>query len=133
MQNERRTLLIGGVGSVKGRVRDAGPVMVEICNELEPMLREECFTRNAPFQTISLILRFGTQRFVTPEYRPIDKSHDELPMSVELAMQALKEMNRDELRREFMVATLEALIHAGHKFELPTEALERSLGELLSC
>lgn len=133
MENERRALLIGGVGLVKGRVRDAGPVMVEICNELEPILREGCFTRNTPFQTVSLILRFGTRRCLTPEYRPVDKSHDELPVSVELEMQAIKEMNHDELKREFMVATLEALIHVGHKFKLPTERLERSLRELSSC
>lgn len=129
MENERRALLIGGVGLAKGRVREASPIMVEICNELEPILREGCFTRNAPFQTVSLILRFGTRRRLIPEYRPVDKSHDELPVSVELEMQALKEMNRDQLKREFMVATLEALIHAGHKFKLPTEKLEHSLRE----
>ena len=133
MENKQRVLLVGGVSLVKGRVRDAGPVMVEICNELEPILREECFTRNASFQTISLILRFGTRRCLSPEYRPINKSHDELPISVELEMQAIKEMTRDELKREFMVAVLEALIHVGHKFKLATETLERSLRKVLSC
>jgi hypothetical protein len=132
MESERRMLLIGGAGLVKGRVRDAGPIMVEICNELEPVLREGYFTRSAPFQTVSLILRFGTRRCLIPEYRPVDKSHNELPLSVELEMQTLREMNRDELKHEFMVATLESLIHAGNKFMLPTAMLERSLNELSS-
>lgn len=132
MDKERRILLIGGVGLVKGRVRDAGVVMVQICDELEPILRDLCFTRNAPFRTVSLILRFGTQRGINPECQPIDKSHDELPMTLELEMQSLKEMNRDELKNEFMVATLEALIIAGQKYGLPTDVLERSLRELSS-
>jgi hypothetical protein len=132
VENKRRTLLIGGVALVKGRVPNAGPVMVEICDELEPVLCEGCYTRNAPFETVSLILRFGTRRCFIPEYRPVDKSHKELPVSVELEMEALRRMNPAELKREFTVATLEALIHAGHKFNLPTEMLEQSLRELPS-
>ena len=132
MEDERRILLIGGVGLVKGRVRDAGPIMVEICNELEPALREACFTRDAPFRTISLILRFGHKRCLVPEYDPVDDVHSELPVVVELEMRALRQMTRDDLKREFLIATLEALVHAARNFNLPTEMCERTLREVLS-
>jgi hypothetical protein len=49
MVNER-ILLIGGVALVRGRVRDAGPVMVEICKGLEPLLRESGYVYSAPFE-----------------------------------------------------------------------------------
>jgi hypothetical protein len=55
----QRILLIGGVSLVKGRVREAGPAMREICDELEPLLQDIDFVVNAPFNTISMIIRFG--------------------------------------------------------------------------
>lgn len=133
MDNQRKAVLIGGVGLVKGRVRNAGAVMVEICDELEPILRDGYYCQRAPFQTVSLIIRFGSRQNLDPEYQPIDNIHSELPMSVELEMEVLKTMDRDQLKRLFLVATLKALIHAGHEFDLPTERLESVLKELSSC
>lgn len=122
MQN-KRVLLIGGVGLVRGRVRDSGSVMVEICDELEPLLRKSGYSDSAPFKTVSLILRFGNKKNLEPEYGPIDKKHSELPVSIELEMGTLRRMPREAVRREFLAATLSVLIGVAQRYGLPEEAL----------
>ena len=129
MQNER-ILLIGGVGLVRGRVRDSGPVMVEICDELEPLLRECGYSKSAPFKTVSLILRFGTQRKLEPEYGPLDRRHSELPVSVELEMGKLRRMSREEVKRDFMIATLAILVDVAQRYGLPQDALAHRLTQI---
>lgn len=47
---EKKILLIGGVSLTKGRIKDVGLVMKEICDELEPMLNKICFINSAPFE-----------------------------------------------------------------------------------
>lgn len=125
MASDKRILLIGGVSLVKGRIRDAGLAMVDVCDALEPLLREIDFNRSTPFTSVSLVLRFGSQRCLIPEYRSIDVAHAELPVSVELDMKTLQRMTRDELTREFTVATIEALVHVGGRFGIPPEKIRR--------
>ena len=129
MQNER-VLLIGGVGLVRGRVRDSGPVMVEICDELEPLLRESGYSDSAPFRTVSLVLRFGNEKNLEPEYGPVDKKHSELPVSVELEMGTLRRMSREAVKREFLTATLSILIDVARRYDLPKEDMERILNAI---
>ena len=121
----QKQLLIGGVGLVRGRVRDAGPVMVEICDELEPHLNEIGFTDSAPFRTVSLILRFGEKEDLSPEYSRIDRRHQELPVAVELPMEVLRKAKRDELKQLFRAATMATLIDVGRKYDLPVTDLEK--------
>ncbi len=129
MVNER-ILLIGGVGLVRGRVRDAGPVMVEICNELEPLLRESGYSDSAPFKTVSLILRFGAQSKLDPEYGALDRRHSELPVSVELEMGKLRRMGREDVKREFLLATLSVLVDVAQRYGLPQDGLPDRLARL---
>ena len=126
MQSER-LLLIGGVGLVRGRVRDAGPVMVEICDELEPVLRGGGYSEQAPFRTVSLILKFGTKKSLIPEYGSLDKKHCELPVSVELEMRALRRMPREDVKKEFLIATLSVLVDVAQRYGLPCETLAEEL------
>ena len=112
---------------VRGRVRDSGPVMVEICDELEPLLRESGYSDSAPFRTVSLVLRFGNEKNLEPEYGPIDRKHSELAVSVELEMGTLRRMSREAVRREFLTATLSVLVDVGRRYGLPHEILERVL------
>ena len=118
-------LLIGGSGLVKGRVRLAGPVMREICDELEPALIASSFTEKAPFRTVSLILRFGEQTLLDPVYEPVDRRHSELPVAVELPMSELRTAKRDDLKQRFFDATLRVLADVARKYNLPFEDFEK--------
>lgn len=129
MQPKRR-ILIGAVGLVRGRVRGSGKVMVNICDELESVLKDTEFLKHAPFETVHLILYYGTKVDSTPKYQPIDKKHSELPITIELKMEELHMQPPEILKRIFMRATLLSLIDVGKKYKLPTEAFEKRLAEL---
>jgi hypothetical protein len=101
--------------------------MVEICDELEPVLQEVGYTETAPFATASLVFRFGNHTSLAPEYSPIDRRHGELPVAVELCMDELQKADRQELKRLLMCATLKTLIDIGEKNRLPTAPFEARL------
>ena len=120
----QRILLIGGVSLIKGRVREAGIVMQEICNELEPILKEIGFVNNAPFNTVSLIIRFGENNNLVPEYGPINKRYSELPVAIEFELEGLRLANKDAVKSEFVAATLSVLLDVAKKYALPSKPLE---------
>ena len=121
---EQRILLIGGVSLVKGRVKEAGPVMREICDELEPLLQDMEFLDKAPFKTISMIIRFGKKNDLTPQYDPINKRHSELPVAVELQLAGLRTANKDEVKAAFVTATIDVLLDVSEKYGLPNTPLK---------
>jgi hypothetical protein len=70
-----RILLIGGVGLVKGRISRFGSFMRILCDELEPELIADNFCDGMPFDTVSVIFRFGCKDNFVPEYGRIDEKH----------------------------------------------------------
>lgn len=122
--SEQRILLIGGVSLVKGRVREAGAVMQEICNELEPFLNDIGFVNNAPFKTISMVIRFGNNTNLTPDYDPINKRYSELPVAVELELSSLRFASKEVVKDAFIKATIDVLVDVANKFDLPSDSLE---------
>lgn len=121
--SKRRTLLIGGAANKRVNLREDGRIMVEICEELEPLLRQMDFVGTAPFETISLIIRYGCTRCETPEYGKIDRVHGELPIAVELELDMLRCVDRNELKRQFFDITLAALVDVAKVYRLPHDEL----------
>jgi len=121
MKNGKRQLLIGAVGLVKGNVREAGRAMVAVCDELEPELQSTCFLAGAPFDVVSLILRFGTKWGDEVEIGEINNRYRELEVAVELPMSEILMMDFGDLCDTFMFTTLRALIAVGKSYDLPIE------------
>ena len=123
-----RKLVLGGAGSVPGRLRFSGAAIDEVRDEVERLMLDSAFLQGAPFRWIGLIFRYGTETRLVPEYGKIDKKDGELPITIELEMEKLRRIDRpklhDELKRTFMLATLDALIHVGKRYSLPTEVLQ---------
>lgn len=122
--SEQRVLLIGGVGLVKGRIRDAGPVMAEICDEWEPHLRACHFVRDAPFKTVSLIIQFGDTESEAREFMRIDGRRGELPVNYEIPMARLRRETRERVAAEFRRVTKLVLIATAEKYGLPVPVLD---------
>lgn len=122
--SDQRILLLGGVSLFKGRVRDAGLAMQEICYDLEPLLNEISFVDNAPFKTVSMIIRFGDKTDLNPNYEPINKRQSELPVAVEMELASLRVANKDDVKSAFAKATIDVLIDVAKKYNLPSEPLE---------
>lgn len=129
---QKRKLLIGGVALVMGRLRGGGAAMVEICDELEPLLTSSGFLDNASFDVVSLIIRYGLVNRTKPEYQRINKRYSELPIAVELDMDMLLAAGKKKLKDIFHLATLVALIDVGKKYNLPIEALESKKQEVIN-
>ncbi len=122
--SDQRILLIGGVSLIKGRVREAGLAMKEICDDLEPLLKEIGFVDNAPFNTVSMIIRFGEKTDLTPDYEPINKRHCELPVAVEMELSGLRVASKDIVKSAFVKATIDVLLDVAKKYDLPSEPLK---------
>ena len=121
---EQRVLLIGGVSLIKGRVREAGLAMKEICDELEPFLNEIGYVNEAPFKTVSLIVRFGEKTDLKPDYDPINKRYSELPVAVEMELASLRTASKEVVKNTFVIATIDVLIDVAKKYGLPAQQLE---------
>lgn len=121
--SSQRILLIGGVGVVRGRIKDAGQVMREICDDFEPLLIESNFVSEAPFKTVSLIIRFGENNGGAPIFEPINQRHKELPASIELSIAELRPLDRGALKNAFIKATIEVLEAVVKKYSLSANAL----------
>lgn len=122
--SDKRQLLIGGVYQQPGRVKSVGPLMVEICNELEPHLQRNKYVDLAPFEVVSLIFRFGKEDSFEPEIGSISKAHNELPVAITFDVERLKTLDLQNLRNEFRLATIDVLCDIAANYDLPYEFLD---------
>ena len=118
------------IGLIGASLTEAKPprysldVASEIQDEIESLMVSSDYLQNAPFDWVTISLRFGSKNEDKPHYQGISKKYGDLPASIELDTHELIEADRNERKRLFTLATLKALIDAGQKYELPTAALE---------
>ncbi len=126
-----RKLVLSGISLTIARPNSYDlDVMGEVMGEFEKAMIASGYLENAPFTWVGLSLRYGLKYEEIPHYQGIDKKDGEIALAIELDTHDLIEANREELKRLFEAATLKALIHAGHKYKLPTAALEERLRRL---
>lgn len=94
--------------------------MVEICDSWEPVLRARDFLKAAPFDTVSLVIRFGEKESAEAEIERVDKRTRELHVGYELPMARLRSATRAEVKEQFSRATSAALELVAKKYGLPT-------------
>lgn len=119
-----RKLVIGGVALVKARLKNTGSAMVCVCDEIDPILLESKFFADAPFKCISLIIRYGLENKYEPVYQRINKTHGDLPISVEVDTHQLLGADLEGVKTIFRRATIEALLHVARKYGLPDKMLQ---------
>ena len=56
---DRWTILLGGVGQTRCRVRNLGRALVTLCEDIDPQLKAQGWPEGTPFKTISIIVRYG--------------------------------------------------------------------------
>lgn len=123
-----RKLVLGGISlTMANPNRFDIEVGEEVMDDLEEAMIASGYLDNAPFTWVGLLLRYGLKYEEIPHYQRINKKYGDLPLAIELDTHDLIEADRDELKRLFETATLKSLIHAGHKYKLPTAALEERL------
>ena len=119
-----RKLALSAVSLTRARIRGDILAATEVRDELEGLLIKSGYLNGAPFTWVGVMLRFGLKNDEKPEYDKIDKKDGELPLAIEIDTNELVGADKQKLKQIFTVATLKALIDAGHKYNLPISALE---------
>lgn len=131
-QHDRKLGLCGASLTNARLNRHTIPVMGAVQDDVESCMVYSGYLEGAPFEWVTVSLRFGLKNDESPDYQRIDKEYGDLPLAIELDTNELIDADWDDLKALFTCATLRALIHAGKKYGLPTQALEEHLGELRS-
>lgn len=103
--------------------------MTTVRDELEKLIVESGYLQNAPFEWVTISLRYGLKNELVPHYESINKEYRDLPLAIELDVRELANYDRPELEAAFERAVLRALIHAAEKFKLPHSLLSARLAE----
>ncbi|MCG3178153.1 MAG: hypothetical protein BIFFINMI_00476 [Phycisphaerae bacterium] len=116
-------VVLGGVGVVKGSVRNAGPAMVKITREINPYLVEDGFLLKAPFCLLNGVFRYGMRFDPHAGVGPIDIAHRELPFSMEVELAVIARASKEEVEAVFLKALVPALFAIALEFDLPVAGL----------
>ena len=101
-------------------------------DEIEKVMIDSDYLAGAPFEWVTISLRYGLKNEEEPHYDPVNKQYGDLPLAIELDTNELVNANREEMKKAFELATLKALVAAGKKFNLPYAQLETRLEALVS-
>ena len=132
-RKHHRKLGLSSVSLTKARPpRDDIEVMGEIQNELEQLMVSSSYLDHAPFEWVTIVMRYGLKNEREPHYQQINKEYGDLPLAIEVDTHGLIGADRHTVKWLLMRATLDALINAGKKYSLPTEALVKHRNALIS-
>lgn len=101
-------------------------------DEIERVMIESRYLTEAPFEWVTISLRYGLQNEEEPHYEPVNKKFGDLPLAIELDTNELVGASREEMKIAFERAALKALVAAGRKFKLPHAGLEARLKEIVN-
>jgi hypothetical protein len=100
-------------------------------DEVERMMLESGFLDGAPFEWVTVSLRYGLKNDDEPKFEAVNESYGDLPLAIELDTRELAGASREEMKLAFEIATLKALIAAGRKFDLDYSRLQERLEEIV--
>ncbi|MEJ1340397.1 MAG: Imm39 family immunity protein [Candidatus Sedimenticola sp. (ex Thyasira tokunagai)] len=107
-----------------------GTALDWVRDDIEKIIIDSGFLAEASFSWVTIAIRYGLNDDEQPGYQSINKKFGDLPLSIEVDTNRLIDASIDELKVIFGRTVLMALIHAGHKFERPVNALKERLASL---
>jgi len=85
-------VLIGGVGLVKGRIKNIGQAMASVCEEIKPVIEQSKAFDEMPFKEINMIIRWGNERIEAPEIGSLRKAKNSLEVATTISLSEGKEV-----------------------------------------
>ena len=126
-----RKLGLLGTSLTKARLNKHGAKALSLIRgDLEQVLVGSGFLDDAPFSWVTVSIRYGLKNEDVPHYEKINKRYGDLPLAIEVDTHELINATLEELTVKIKVAVLKALIHAGRKYERPTDQLEAEVVKL---
>jgi len=89
-------VLIGGIGLVKGRIKNIGLAMVAVCDEVKPIIEQTCAFDGLPFKEINMMIRWAEYAIEQPEIGPLHKSKQSLDVATTISLSAGKAAENNE-------------------------------------
>lgn len=96
-------VLIGGVGLVKGRIKNIGQAMVSVCDEVKPLIEQSNAFDTMPFKEINMVIRWGEERIEAPEIGPLRKAKSCLEVATTISLSEGKEIENNPEQLKAMV------------------------------
>lgn len=129
-----RKLVLGGVSLTNATLsRNTFSAASAVRDRIEKVLIDSEYLKSAPFSWIGIIIRYGIQNELTPNYRQIDTNDGELPLAIEVDSNEMIDASIADIETIFQLAVLKALIHAGEKFDRPVHALKTIRDDFLEA
>lgn len=99
---------------------------------IESLMTDSGYLDDAPFEWVTISLRFGLKNEDEPHYESINSKYGDLPLAIELKTDDLFDGDADEVQKAIEIASLKALIHAGSRYGLPTSSMSDMLSDRVS-
>lgn len=125
----KRLLNIGGIGLMKGKIRNSLTSLSKAGDEVEKLLDENTFL-NKPFSAILVLIYYAdTTEILPPSFPLFKKIKDEfLEVEIGLEMKKLQVAAKEsKLTEVFTWALLETLNNISNKYKLPINELDLEL------
>lgn len=123
-QHNRKLGLCGAAMTTTPLPRYTIEVATSVRDEIESMMLDCGYLENAPFDWVTISLRYGLKNEEEPHYEDINKEYGDLPLAIELDSHELAAASREEMRKAFERATLKSLVHAGKRYNLEYSPLD---------
>ncbi len=105
MTMNKYPVLIGGVGLIKGRIKNIGQAMVLVCDEVKPVIEQMNAFEGMPFNEINMIIRWGEESINEPEIGPLRKSKQRLEVATTISLREGKAIENNPDKLKAMVKT----------------------------
>ena len=107
-------ILIGGVGLVKGRIKNIGQAMVAVCDEVKPVIEQLNAFESMPFKEINMVIRWAEESICEPEIGPLRKPKQSLEVATTISLRDAKAVENDpdqlkSLVKAELIKVLEAI------------------------
>jgi len=129
--HNRKLGLLGAAMTTTRLPRYTIEIGTKVRDDVEGMMLDSGFLDGAPFEWVTVSLRYGLKNDDEPKFEPVNKSYGDLPLTIELDTRELAVASREEMKLAFETATLKALIAAGRRFDLEYSRLQERLEEIV--
>ena len=106
-------VLIGGVGLIKGRIKNIGQAMVSVCDDVKPLIEQSKAFDAMPFKEINMVIRWAEESIDEPEIGPLRKSKHSLEVATTISLRDGKAVeNNPEQLKSLVKAELAKVLKA---------------------
>lgn len=113
MSMSKYPILIGGVGLIKGRVKNIGQAMVAVCDEVKPVIEQSNAFEGMPFNEINMVIRWAEEGINEAEIGPLSKSKQSLEVATTISLREGKAVeNNPEQLKSLVKAELAKVLKA---------------------